>query len=260
MKSANFRNLNIISFEPVKSNRDYWKHTYHRNMDNWRLAHPTDNEAIFNLFECALGVTETDNDKNTKNIIDSRNITIVPWNQGVAKIDDNVLEHDPNRKSEIDQLNDIINKEIICLTELDYVIKHYMNEYNINYKNLMIPLLKIDTEGFELNVLKSGMKLIRNRKILCIKTEFRPVFIEENNGVKAIDYLLFLRDNGYDIYLEFDDSHNGLFVDNSFGECKFLFCPFKYKIDPAEFEQFVDLVRKSKSKQVDFFAVLAIEH
>jgi len=67
--------------------------------------------------------------------------------------------------------------------------KDYMLENNINN----IDFLKIDTEGYEFNVLKGFEDKIKNIKI--IQFEYGGTFID--NNTKLIDVINYLKDNGF---------------------------------------------------------------
>ena len=229
MKSNNFTNLNIIGFEPAKSNRFYWKNTYLKNFHKWNQIN---NEFI--LFQCGIGLI---NNKNS--IIEKTKITIVKGNEGMSKIKkNNYTLKDYDRRETY--------KEEICIVELDTFVKHYVKISNINYDKMLILLLKIDVEGYEYFALKSGIELIKNRKILVIKSEFAPVYLNEHGKMTAKKYLTFLDENNYDIFKKFDGSDN----EN----------PFKKKVGRDMFDKFIETVENANGAtyigKLDFFAVL----
>jgi FkbM family methyltransferase len=87
-----------------------------------------------------------------------------------------------------------------------FLISKKNNKYNyVNLKRLdkfiyrrkikKIDILKIDTEGYELNVLKGAGKLIRNNKISKILIEKHRFLIYKNNNYKKI--LDYLKNNNY---------------------------------------------------------------
>jgi len=82
-------------------------------------------------------------------------------------------------------------------------------EYNISKKEIFIDtldnfvdekidLLKIDVEGFELEVLKGSIEKIRNKKIYYIQFEYGGCF--KDNNVKLNDVINFLKNYGYKVY------------------------------------------------------------
>lgn len=72
------------------------------------------------------------------------------------------------------------------------VLEDFCKENNIDN----ISLLKIDVEGWELNVLKGGSKLFEEGKINCVQFEF---------GGNAIDTKIFIKDF-YDFFKKFNMS------------------------------------------------------
>ena len=82
-------------------------------------------------------------------------------------------------------------------------------EYNIDTKiiemdtldnliNEKIEVLKIDTEGYELEVLKGSINLLKNNKIDYIQFEYGGCF--KDIGIKLNDVIDFLKSFGYYIY------------------------------------------------------------
>ena len=82
-------------------------------------------------------------------------------------------------------------------------------EYNIDTKiiemdtldnliNEVVHVLKIDTEGYELEVLKGSKKLLESGKIHYIQFEYGGTFID--NNLKLNDVISFLSKFDYDLY------------------------------------------------------------
>tara|TARA_B100001063_G_scaffold73259_1_gene67420 strand:+ start:234 stop:1007 length:774 start_codon:yes stop_codon:yes gene_type:complete len=80
---------------------------------------------------------------------------------------------------EIDEKNSVINE----ISNLDYLD----NLLDLNDKSL---ILKIDTEGYELEVLKGAINLLKNNKCFC------QIEVKENNKDKVFS---FLKDINYEI-------------------------------------------------------------
>merc|ERR1712113_1125794 len=132
MYSQNYYNLNMISFEPSHTNLYYLK-----------------NKKYF-LFEG--GVTHFNDTEMDRNIpFKVLKLTMVTGNAGQT--------HFGNRRRMQTQS---MTQMSINLTSVDYVFNYlltkYSNIYDIN--KLIIPFIKVDTEGFEYNVLLSAIKLI----------------------------------------------------------------------------------------------------
>lgn len=95
-------------------------------------------------------------------------------------------------------------------------------EYNISKKEIFIDtldnfidekidLLKIDTEGFELAVLKGSIKQLKNKTINYIQFEYGGCF--EDNGIKLNDVISFLKEYEYKVYSLID---NKFYVINNY--------------------------------------------
>lgn len=80
---------------------------------------------------------------------------------------------------EIDEINSVINE----ISDLDYLD----NLLDLNGKSL---ILKIDTEGYELEVLRGAINLLKNNKCFC------QIEVKENNKDKVFS---FLKDINYKI-------------------------------------------------------------
>ena len=73
---------------------------------------------------------------------------------------------------EIDEINSVINE----ISDLDYLD----NLLDLNDKSL---ILKIDTEGYELEVLRGAINLLKNNKCFC------QIEVKENNKDKVFSFL-----------------------------------------------------------------------
>lgn len=90
-----------------------------------------------------------------------------------------------NKKSSIYEINKDYNVSKIEIKTLDSYVKKNMNINKIN-------ILKIDTQGFEVDVLRGANDLIKNKKIDFIETEINLGFQYENRtSFKNIEDLLF---------------------------------------------------------------------
>ncbi|HBT93791.1 MAG TPA: hypothetical protein DEB23_05980, partial [Chitinophagaceae bacterium] len=76
----------------------------------------------------------------------------------------------------------IIN--VVCLDD-------YCNQHNIN----RIDFVKIDVEGFELDVLKGGIYLLTQKNVDVIQLEINRALI--NSGTTPIEIISFVEQNGY---------------------------------------------------------------
>ena len=92
-------------------------------------------------------------------------------------------------------------------------------EYNIYKKEIFIDtldnfidekvdILKIDTEGFELEVLKGSIKQLKNKKIDYIQFEYGGCF--QDNGVKLNDVINFIKEYGYEVYSLVDNKFQNI--------------------------------------------------
>lgn len=135
------------------------------------------------------------------------------------------------KNKEINDKSDLITNKIRTLDDI--------LENNLNFKNSN--LLKIDTDGFEIDVLKSGAKFIKNKKPL-LYFEFTPQFYEDNGqDYKTIfDILIF---NGYD---------KALFY-NNFGVAIGIF-------DINDIDCMDDLVKNINKKDIYYYDILTCHH
>jgi len=92
-------------------------------------------------------------------------------------------------------------------------------EYNIYKKEIFIDtldnfidekvdILKIDTEGFELEVLKGSIKQLKNKTIDYIQFEYGGCF--QDNGVKLNDVINFIKEYGYEVYSLVDNKFQNI--------------------------------------------------
>jgi FkbM family methyltransferase len=95
-----------------------------------------------------------------------------------------------------------VEEIVVDVCRLDSLVNQ-----NINY-------LKIDTEGYEYNVLKGASKLLENNKIEFIQFEYGGTFREI--GVKLNDVIGFLKDYDYGVYEMINGKPNAIlnYVDN----------------------------------------------
>jgi FkbM family methyltransferase len=96
-------------------------------------------------------------------------------------------------ESNIDTIGDI---ELISLDQ-------YINDNQLSE----IDFIKIDVEGFELNVLKGGLLSLSNKKIGVIQLEINETI--SNAGVNRTEIIDFVHKNGYQFY-KYDISNNML--------------------------------------------------
>ena len=104
--------------------------------------------------------------------------------------ENSLIYYYPKYQSFYDRVNschhsDDSNKKLLCIKKG----KDYIDEKNIRY----IDFLKIDTEGYELNVLKGFDDFLENVKI--IQFEYGGTFLD--NNVKLIDVISYLQDKGF---------------------------------------------------------------
>jgi len=82
---------------------------------------------------------------------------------------------------------------------VEQVEKREIDVFRIdNILNEKISYLKIDTEGYEYNVLKGASELLKNKKIEFIQFEYGGTFREI--GVKLTDVIAFLNNYDYSVY------------------------------------------------------------
>ena len=80
-------------------------------------------------------------------------------------------------------------------TKYDYAYIKRLDKFTYQKKIKKIDILKIDTEGYELNVLKGAGKLIKNNNISKILIEKHRFLVQKNNDYNKI--FLFLKKNNY---------------------------------------------------------------
>jgi len=133
--------------------------------------------------------------KNTESISGIKN-----YNFGLGDVEQNTnmyiyghakeTEHGSVFKSVLDGMHHSKDTESIpiSISTLD----HFCAQENIN----QIDFLKIDTEGFELSVLKGGEKMLESRNIKIIQFEFNEMNVASRVYLKDFFELL----DAYDIY------------------------------------------------------------
>ena len=87
-----------------------------------------------------------------------------------------------------------VKKTQVVIDKLDNIIKEDIN------------ILKIDTEGFELEVLKGATNLLESKKIDYIQFEYGGCF--KDNNIKLNDVINFLKNYGYKVYSLDDNKFN----------------------------------------------------
>jgi hypothetical protein len=88
-------------------------------------------------------------------------------------------------------------------------------------------VLKIDTQGYELEVLKGATSLLRSDRVAVVVLEL--MVKEKYDGQGSIDEVIrFLRDLGYEIY---DIARGCREVTGQVSEYDFVFCHNKYLAD-----------------------------
>eukprot|EP01083_Nonionella_stella_P295908 1005478_1 len=202
--AMHYHYLSIFAFEPVASNRFYFKNTM-----------MTNNFHNIKLIECAGGSD-----------IGHRTIYSFDTNMGDSRIAINGSKLGYKRRSH--------HSETICLTTIDTVME---NEDGI------IPLIKMDVQGFEYFALKGAQNLFTNSKFspLVIKTEFAPWLIRNTNATST-DMLNLMDKYGYDIYKTYNATNN---------EC--IQCPFQGLIHPSSFQEFAESI--GDGKWTDIYAL-----
>jgi FkbM family methyltransferase len=91
-----------------------------------------------------------------------------------------------NRKKLYSKFKDQINTCMMPLERLDNIITEHIN------------LLKIDTEGYELEVLKGSIHLLEEKKIDFIQIEYGGTY--QDGGIKLNDVIGFLKKYNYKTY------------------------------------------------------------
>ncbi len=81
------------------------------------------------------------------------------------------------------------------LVSLESVSVNTLDQFCAGQNIKQIDLLKIDTQGFELPVLRGGMELLKKQKIGAILLELNFSALYEKQS-DALEILLFLRDHG----------------------------------------------------------------
>ena len=110
------------------------------------------------------------------------------------------------------EFNEAVNKE----THSSIVNRPIFKGYNIskrlinidkldNIIDTKIDLLKIDTEGYEFEVIKGCEQLLNDRMIKYIQFEYGGTYLD--NGIKLNDVITFLKSLGYKTY----NFHDGKF-------------------------------------------------
>jgi len=121
------------------------------------------NNRPFSFYNCAVGNTQ---DKFTINI-DSK-----------------------MRQSSILKRTDIVPTEVVSQREIDVNLLD-----NINFDRTQTPyILKIDTEGFEINVLKGATETIKNCKYIICETSVKKRF---HDSYEFEDMIFFMKENGF---------------------------------------------------------------
>lgn len=151
----------VISFEPVKACHDVLKNRSKKNK-NWTIAE-----------RCAIGEKD---DMATINISDntvfSSLLTIKDW-------------HSTQKKE-----SKITKTEEVKLFKLDSVLPNY-----IDFSENKRILLKIDTQGYEKQVLDGAKELLKN--VVGIKIEIPLIPIYNNVGLSFYETIDFLKNHGF---------------------------------------------------------------
>lgn len=111
-----------------------------------------------------------------------------------------------------DALSSLLKREFTTATIVDTykvevtTLDTYCNEFGIEYINV----LKTDTEGYELNVLKGAAELFKNNRIqfVCVELFFEPHFVGQSS---VGDIFNFLFENQFKLvrFYEFERSKAG---------------------------------------------------
>lgn len=99
------------------------------------------------------------------------------------KLDEKIKEASPEAS--------VSYKEVVKMTSLEVIL----NKFNLVNKNM---LLKLDTQGFDFNILKSNEKHLKVFKVIQTELSLTPIYENQAPIEKVIEYL---RSTGFEICL-----------------------------------------------------------
>jgi len=151
--------------------------------------------------------------KNTKNKVKCFNVAL---GDKIETVEINIFDDNRsnlNSLKKITQNNEGSRKETIKVTTGDT----FCEEHNIS----TIDLLKIDTEGFELQVLKGFSKMIQGSKIKAIYCEVGFSTVNERNTYLN-DLVEFASKNGFSFFGLYEVNNERITIDKHFGNALFI--------------------------------------
>ena len=164
----------VISFEPLSSCHKILQHKAH-SYNNWEIYERT-----------AIGSENTESEINiSENSVSS----------SLLKIKESHLQGEPTSR--------YVGKEKIKISRLDDVAK----TMNLEGKNIF---LKIDVQGFEMEVLKGATELLAKTKLVSVELSLVPVY--ENGNVLFQDVIKYFEERGFYLFgfqTAFVDNHTG---------------------------------------------------
>eukprot|EP01083_Nonionella_stella_P237538 833192_1 len=102
----------------------------------------------------------------------------------------------------LSEKNESVYTEEICVTTIDHVINETLKQHQNT--NIIIPLMKLDIEGFEYFALQGAKHLLTNDSLApwVIKFEYTPWHIKRK-GLNLIDLFKLMENYHYDVYSKF---------------------------------------------------------
>jgi FkbM family methyltransferase len=173
------KSATIYSFEPVNSTyQELFKNTRHLNINCFNIA--LGNES---------GQKQMNVSKEDQFCVSNTIVSGVSDLRHPTDIDENLIEE--SKASKTMNLNHSITSENIKIETLN----NFVSQNNVTHINY----LKVDTEGFDLEVLKGASNLIAEKKIDFIETEvsmnptneFHVAFEDIKEFLLNQDYLIF---------------------------------------------------------------------
>ncbi len=169
--------VNVVAFEPVFRNYYTFVKALESNIDPIRKR--------IKIFPYALGNSTTDAVAYSE-----------PSNTGNTVLDQPVLHHNMFLESVVQR------PQAVRVVRLDDMISPQLTNSSIEAPYIV--LMKIDTQGYELQVLQGAAHLLRNRLILMIKIELSELHFKAQNTSSAalcnyilqFDYKLSVAVNG----------------------------------------------------------------
>ncbi|GJM36039.1 MAG: hypothetical protein DHS20C18_50400 [Saprospiraceae bacterium] len=153
----------VVSFEPVGSVHEHLQQRS-QSYPNWTVAE-----------RCAIGNQDGETQINVSN--DS-------VFSSVLEIEDSYVSHNPKSK--------IVSKEKIKLYKIDTILPKYLPEDNSGI------LLKIDTQGFEKEVLDGAQETLAKAKGIKIEIPLYPIY--RDTHFEFYDIIDFVKKHGFKPY------------------------------------------------------------